>query len=61
HDFNEREARLTEVFGLFHMLSFIFSGVNNVLGRLDDCYLVHFIAKHSRYYAYYHSRMVAKY
>ena len=43
------------------MLSFVSSGVNNVLGGLDDCYFVHFIAKHSRDYTYYHSRMIANY
>ncbi|MEI7809590.1 MAG: hypothetical protein WCJ07_14015, partial [Verrucomicrobiota bacterium] len=49
HDFNEREARLTEVFGLFHgVYCFLFCGVNNTTGGLDDYNSVHLIACRNR-------------
>jgi len=49
HDFNEREARLTEVLGLFHVIyCFLLCGVNNTTGGLDNYNFVHLIACRNR-------------
>ena len=48
HDFDEREARLTEVFGLFHVFTFFVCGVNNTTGGLYDYNSVHLIACRNR-------------